>query len=71
MKKPKIIDSALPENLRRLRQKKGITQEETANVIHVDRSTYCCYERGKTEPSLQNLKRLAAFFNTDVDTLLK
>lgn len=70
MNKKKRRDITFSKNLRKLRLKKDMTQEEVANILHIERSTYSCYENGKTEPSLHSLKKLAVLFNTDVDSLI-
>lgn len=62
----------LAENLRLIRSWKGLSQEEIAKVLNVDRSTYAYYELGKTEPDLLALIKLCKFYEiepTDLITL--
>ena len=53
-----------------LRSEAGFTQQQIADEINVDRSTYSNYERAITEPDLKTLKKLADIFRVDVNTLL-
>ncbi len=53
-----------------LRKTKGVNQQEVADYIGVDRSTYTRYERGNTNPDPDTLKKLAEYFSVSVDFLL-
>ena len=59
-----------PERLKQLRQKKGLTQQEIADLLHVNRVTYTNWEKGKREPSFENLVKLASVLGTSTDYLL-
>ena len=54
-----------------LRKKKGLTQVELSNILHVAQTTISKWEKGKTIPDLPTLVQLSKFFNVPVDTLLK
>ena len=60
----------LGESLRALRRKNGWTQQQTADLLHINRSTYAYYETGTTQPDLDMLCRLAALFEVSADDLL-
>ena len=60
----------LGENLKKYRKICGFRQDDVAKVIGVDRSAYTYYENGKTEPNVGNLKKIAAMFGVDMNTLL-
>ena len=53
-----------------LRTNCTLTQQQIADVLHIDRSTYAYYERGTTEPDLKALKKIASVFNVDPALLL-
>lgn len=53
-----------------LRNNCTLTQQQVADALHLDRSTYAYYERGTTEPDLKALKKLASIFNVDPALLL-
>lgn len=61
----------LSDVLRELRKKKGITQDELAKMLGIAKSTISMYENGNREPSIEQLKRLAAIFNVDMNYLLQ
>ena len=58
------------EELKAARLASGVTQQEIAEVLGVDKSTYSGYETGRRYPDLQRLRQLAEFFSTSVDRLL-
>lgn len=64
------ITANLRYNLKTLRKSRNITQEEIANFLQVDRSTYSYYEIGKTIPKIYTIKKIADFYNISLDSLL-
>jgi DNA-binding XRE family transcriptional regulator len=64
------ITTGFGEKLRELRTKKDITQEELAVQIYVTRQTISSWERGRSEPSIENIKWLATYFDISIDELL-
>ena len=59
------------ERLKALRQKRGLTQNEVANEINVERSSVAKYESGQgIMPSTEVLIRLADLFDVTLDYLL-
>lgn len=58
------------EQLRLLRQEWGFSQQELADRIGISKSSINMYERGEREPGIDTLKRIAAFYNVDIDFLL-
>ena len=50
--------------------KKRLTQQEIADLVHVNRVTYTNWEKGKREPNFENLIKLADTLNTTTDFLL-
>lgn len=59
-----------PERLKELRQKKGLTQQEIADLLNVNRVTYTNWEKGKREPNFETLLKLAFELNTTTSYLL-
>lgn len=70
VEKPPLYNLYLARNLRLFRALKKLTQQEVADLLQIDRSTYAYYESGKTEPSYGVLLQLADIFSTTADTLL-
>lgn len=60
----------LSTNLRYLREKNKYTQHLLSKVLGIDRSAYAYYELGQSEPRLENLAKLARFFDVTMDQLL-
>lgn len=58
------------EFLRRVRDVVGLTQQNVADALELDRSTYSYYETGKTEPNIRGLKILANLYNLTIDDLV-
>lgn len=56
--------------LKELRKKKGLYQKDVANFMNIAKSTYSYWESGSSEPSYQDLKKLAEFFNVSVGYLM-
>lgn len=56
--------------LRQVRLTCGYSQGAVADALGVNRSTYTCYESGKTTPSLYTLKKLAQIFDVPVEAFL-
>ena len=58
------------EKLKVLRKKKGLTQQEIAVLLNVNRVTYTNWEKGKREPNFEKLSMLACIFDVSLDYLL-
>lgn len=58
------------QNLRLLCKFCGFSQKEVAAALQIDRSTYSCYELGRTDPPLQKLVLLADCYGVTMDALL-
>ena len=61
----------LSEKLRECRELCNYSQQQVAECLNIDRSTYSYYESGRTEPSIDNLKRIAKLFGVKVNELLE
>ena len=60
----------LSGNMKFLRMKYGISQDELAHTIHLARSTYSAYETGVKIPDLQTIDALASLYNIGFDSLV-
>ena len=72
MPKRKIgsVDENLGRNLIFFRKLAGLTQQQVADRLNLNRTTYTKYETGASEPSIEILKALAAILEVDVSLLL-
>lgn len=58
------------KNLKKLREKKNLTQVKLSVDVEVSQEIISQYELGKTLPTVSNLIKLADYFNTSTDYLL-
>ena len=58
------------EALRRARSKKGLSQQQLADALNVDRSTVAKWETGDRQPDTATLARLSAVLGSDLAELL-
>ena len=63
--------TSLANTLRNLRLKAGYTQQNIADALNINRSTYTYYETGKTTPDIHTLKALAQILCVPVHSLLE
>lgn len=55
-------NNELHDRIKKLRINNGYTQQQLANILHVDKSTYAHYEGGRRTPNAEKLKILADFY---------
>lgn len=60
----------LAENLILLRNMKGMSQEQIAEVIGISRQSYAKWEQGETVPDIEKCDRLAKFYDITIDASL-
>ena len=58
------------EKVKKLREKRNLTQEEFAEIIGASKAMVAHVERGIRQPSVELLKRIADYFACTVDSLL-
>ena len=58
-------------NIKKLRKQSGLTQEELASLLKMDRSTIAMWETGKSMPRAAKLPELARLFSCAIDDLFK
>ncbi|MBR2714934.1 MAG: helix-turn-helix transcriptional regulator [Ruminococcus sp.] len=66
----KFINNETGNKLRFCRKNCGLSQQQIADSLGIDRTTYTYYESGRSEPNLTTLVKLAQIFCVDVNTLL-
>lgn len=59
-----------PEILRELREKKGFTQQQLADTLHLSKNAVSHYEKGINMPNLDTIQKIADIFDVSVDYLL-
>ena len=56
--------------LKLLRKNCEFTQQQVADALNMERSTYAYYEGGSTEPDLKTIKKISKIFQIPVEMLL-
>jgi transcriptional regulator with XRE-family HTH domain len=60
----------LARNLKYLRKKRGKTQEQISAEVEISRNTWASYESGQSEPNVGIFKKLADYFQVNIEDLL-
>ena len=58
------------ENLKKLRQQKGLSQQKLANYLDISQQSVYKYENDISEPDISTLKNIADFFEISIDYLV-
>lgn len=61
----------LGEKIKLIRKTKGISQEELAVMLKINRNYLSRIETGKSDPTASILKNIAKLFNLDLNSLLE
>lgn len=59
----------LGKNIKHLRKKRNIDQQELADYLNVPRSTLACWENNIRTPKLEQIVKIAQFFNVNLDII--
>lgn len=65
----KIKNSTVGGRIKQLRTDRGITQKELAETLHKSESAVRMWELEKSEPDMETLKNIAAYFKIDINYL--
>ena len=65
-----MLNYKLGQQIRALREAKGITQVELGKRLGISKQSVCNWENDNIQPSIEMLVRLAAFFSVSTDYLL-
>ncbi|MBQ3285084.1 MAG: helix-turn-helix transcriptional regulator [Ruminococcus sp.] len=60
----------IAEKLRHYRESCALSQQQVADALNIERSTYTKYETGKSDPNIKTLVKIAKIFNIDPVELL-
>lgn len=58
------------ERLKELRKEKNVTQTYISKILNVSKMAVSHWEKGNSEPSIEQLKILAKYFDVSVDYLV-
>jgi len=57
-------------SIKKLREEKGMTQDELAEKLNVTRQAVSNWETGKTQPDIETLTKLAEIFDVSVERII-
>ena len=61
----------MKNNLRKLREAKGLSQQKLGDILSVSRQTINSVENGKFDPSLTLAIKLTKFFGESIDSIFE
>lgn len=61
----------IAKKLQQLREKSGMSQNEVADKVNLQKQTYKTYEAGRSAPSLLVIKQLCTLYQITVDNFLE
>ena len=61
----------MKNNLRKLREAKGLSQQKLGDILGVSRQTINSVENGKFDPSLTLAIKLTKFFDEPIDSIFE
>lgn len=64
------MDELFCKNLKETRNSCGMTQKQVAEKLGVVESCYANWEQGRTEPSIEMLRKLSKIFSVSIDDLI-
>lgn len=59
----------ISQRIKMLREKKGLSQRELAEIVSMSQQAIAKWEMGKAEPDIKMINKLADFFDVDVNYL--
>lgn len=62
-------NSVISTRLKELRGKKGVSQEEVAKYLGIERASYSAYESGNSRP-VRYMDKIASYFGVSVDYII-
>lgn len=65
-----LMDEKFCKNLKEARKACSMTQKQVAERLKVVESCYANWEQGRTEPSIEMLRKLSNIFSVSIDDLI-
>lgn len=62
--------SIVSNSIKKLREERGMTQDELAEKLNVTRQAVSNWETGKTQPDIETLTQLAEIFDVSVERII-
>lgn len=65
-----MYKESFKDKIKQARNDAGYTQQQTADILKIPRSTIANYEIGRTEPDIETLCKLIDFYEVSADWVL-
>lgn len=65
-----MANADIAKRLRMLRESKGMTLQEIADILGIPKTTYASYEQAKSEPNISMIVKIVEYYGISVDWLL-
>ena len=65
------ISKKLGQNIKRIREAKGMSQGDICRALNMDRGYISRIESGQKNPTLANIEKIAKSLDVSIDELLK
>jgi len=62
---------SIGDNLKILRNRNNVTQQEIADYLNIERKTYVSWEAGTADIKSSHIPKLAEFFNVEINELFR
>ncbi|MBQ7879915.1 MAG: helix-turn-helix transcriptional regulator [Clostridia bacterium] len=60
----------IKERLKELRKEKELTQKELSKLVNLSSNCVCEWEKGRSQPNVETLKKLSEIFSCSVDYII-
>jgi len=67
----KNIVMSISDNLKKIRNRRNVSQQEVADFLGIDRKTYVNWESGSADIKSSFVPKLAEFLNVDINDLFR
>ena len=61
---------SIGQNIKKIREEKGLKQQQIAELVHMHRSNYSKVESGQREISVDALNKIANYFGVSIDQIV-
>ena len=65
-----MAENVFPKRMKKMRERKGVSQQVVADFCEVSRSMISVYESGEVEPTGSVIIKIATYFHVSADYLL-
>ena len=64
-----VVKNLIGKNMKEIRNAKGLSQQQVAEKLNMERSVYTKFETGQNKPSIEQVKKFAEIFKIDIKIL--